>query len=95
MVEVAEGTDQDRIDEKATLQCECETASMLKFFSAAGMYEDDEQGFCLDIIRAMKSARFIDSMSFKYAGETFTLTQMADGRTKIKRRRTEQEERKF
>ena len=55
MIEVAEGATAERIDGKATEQCDCETARMLRFFSQAGMYEDEEQEFCLDIIRALRT----------------------------------------
>lgn len=94
MVEVADGADQRRIDEKATKECECEMASMLNFFSQAGMYEEREQEFCENIVRSLMGS-MIESLSFKYQGTAFTLTQLADGRFKVKKRRTESEERKF
>ena len=95
MVEVAEGATAEHIDRKATEQCGCETARMLRFFSQAGMYEDEEQEFCLDIIRALRTIGSIASLSFKFGGDTFTITPMATGEMKVKRRRTETEERKF
>ena len=95
MVEVAEGTTAERIDRKATEQCDCETARMLRFFSLAGMFKDKEQEFCLDIIRALRTIGSIASLSFKFGGDTFTITPMATGEMKVKRRRTETEERKF
>lgn len=96
MVEVTESATQDQTDKKATKECDCEMANMLRFFAASGMYEDEDQEFIMSIVRSLqKQIDRIGQLSFKTGEDTFTLTPLASGKIKVKRRHTESEEHRF